>query len=155
MKENSYLQIKNYFENLGQNFNTGYLSNIAGVYAEGEMLFSRNFAMKAGVRFTNSSVLSDFYVSPRVSLAYKVAKYSQFSFAYGEFSQTPSTNYIKYSQFHHFEAENASHYILNYQYYKEGRTLRAELYYKGYDNLIKYFMITYSYFLDKIIFKSY
>ena len=129
---------ENYFENLGQNFNTGYVSNIGAVYAEGEMLFSRKFAAKAGVRLTKSALLSDFYVSPRISLAYKVAKFSQFSFAYGEFSQTPSTNYLKYSQYHQFEKENASHYILNFQYYKDNRTFRAEAYYKDYSNLIKY-----------------
>ena len=129
---------ENYFENLGQNFNSGYISNIGAVYAEGEMLFSRKFAAKAGLRLTNSALVDDVYLSPRISLAYKVSKYSQFSFAYGEFSQTPNTNYIKYTQFHQFENENASHYILNYQYYKEGRTFRAEAYYKGYDNLIKY-----------------
>ncbi len=129
---------ENYFENLGSNFDTGYVSNIGAVYAEGEMLFSRKFAAKAGVRLTNSSLVNEVYVSPRVSLAYKVSKYGQFSFAYGEFSQTPNTNYLKYSQFHQFEKENASHYILNFQYFKDGRTFRAEAYYKGYSNLIKY-----------------
>lgn len=129
---------ENYFENLGENFNSGYVSNIGAVYAEGEMLFSRKFAAKAGLRLTNSSLLTDPYVSPRISLAYKVAKYSQFSFAYGEFSQTPNTNYLKYSQYHQFDAEKASHYILNFQYNKEGRTFRAEAYYKDYSNLIKY-----------------
>lgn len=129
---------ENYFENLGSKFNAGYVSNIGAIYAEGEMLFSRKFAAKAGLRLTNSALVDEVYVSPRVSLAYKVAKYSQFSFAYGEFSQTPNANYIKYSQFHQFESENASHYILNFQYYKDNRTFRAEAYYKGYSNLIKY-----------------
>ena len=129
---------ENYFENIGRNFSTGYASNIGAVYAEGEMLFSRKFAVKAGLRLTNSSLINEVYVSPRVSLAYKVSKYGQFSFAYGEFSQTPNSNYLKYSQFHQFEKENASHYILNFQYYKDGRTFRAEAYYKDYSNLIKY-----------------
>jgi hypothetical protein len=37
-----------------------------------------------------------------------------------------------------FETEKASHTILNYQYSKNGRTLRAETYFKGYSDLVKY-----------------
>ncbi|HQX03195.1 MAG TPA: TonB-dependent receptor, partial [Flavobacterium sp.] len=34
--------------------------------------------------------------------------------------------------------EKASHFILNYQYNKEGRTLRAEAYYKSYNDLVTF-----------------
>ena len=58
--------------------------------------------------------------------------------AYGDFTQTPNADYIKYSKFHQFESEKASHYILNFQYNKNGKTFRAEGYYKDYSNLVKY-----------------
>ena len=75
-------------------------------------------------------------IAPRTSIAYKVSKFGQFSFAYGEFLQAPKQDYLKFSD--QLETEKASHYILNYQYSKNGQTLRAEAYYKKYDNLVKY-----------------
>lgn len=129
---------ESFTENTGSDFNTGYTSNIPAVFAETELLLSNKFAAKVGLRVSNSDLLNQTFISPRISMAYKIAKNSQFSFAYGEFSQTPSANYVKYSQYHQFESENASHYIFNFQYYKEGRTFRAETYYKGYSNLVKY-----------------
>jgi hypothetical protein len=71
-------------------------------------------------------------------MAYKVSKNSQFSFAYGDFSQTPVVDYIKFSKYHQFESEKAQHYILNYQFTKPGSTFRAEAYYKEYSNLVQY-----------------
>jgi hypothetical protein len=58
--------------------------------------------------------------------------------AYGNFTQSPGVDYIKYSKVHQFESESASHYILNFQYSKDNQTFRAETYYKAYDNLVKY-----------------
>jgi hypothetical protein len=69
-------------------------------------------------------------------LAYKVSKASQFSLAYGEFEQAPRQDYLKYSD--NFSNEKASHYILNYQYNSKKRTFRSEIYYKDYNNLVKY-----------------
>jgi ABC-type sulfate transport system substrate-binding protein len=57
--------------------------------------------------------------------------------AYGNFTQSPGVDYIKYSKVHQFESESASHYI-NFQYSKDNQTFRAETYYKAYDNLVKY-----------------
>ena len=101
-------------------------------------MFSKKFAAKVGLRASNSDLLNETSVSPRISLAYKVAKYSQFSLAYGTFSQLPRADYIKFSRFHQFESENAAHYILNFQYNKNRQTFRAEAYYKDYDNLVKF-----------------
>lgn len=124
--------------NAGIGGSNGYNSNIAAIYSEADIFFSKNFAAKIGLRASNNSLLNENAVSPRISLAYKMAKNNQLSFAYGDFSQTPSVDYIKYSKFHQFESENASHYILNYQYNSNGKTFRAEAYYKDYSNLVKY-----------------
>lgn len=69
-------------------------------------------------------------------MAYKVSKSSQFSFAYGDFTQMPNTDFVKFNQ--NVDSERAQHYILNYQYNKEKRLLRTEVYIKDYSNLVKF-----------------
>ncbi|MEM8522146.1 TonB-dependent receptor [Flavobacterium sp. PL12] len=134
--------ITKFDEDIGLNAGTlnsiGYNSNIAAVFAESDIFFSKKLAAKIGVRFSHNDLLEESAFAPRISLAYKVAKNSQVSLAYGDFSQTPNSDYIKYSKFHEFESEKASHYILNYQFSKNGKTLIAEAYYKAYNNLVKY-----------------
>ena len=123
----------------GENFNTfqdGYNANIAAAFSEFDIFFSKKLALKVGVRASNNDFINQFSVSPRISLAYKTGKNSQFSLAYGDFVQAPKQEYLKYSN--QFQNEKTSHYILNYQYNKEGQTFRAEAYYKNYDNLVKF-----------------
>ena len=127
-----------YNPNVGSSAILGYNSNIAAVFTEADIFFSKKLAAKLGFRVSNNSLLDETAIAPRISLAYKVAKSSQFSLAYGDFTQTPKSDYIKYSKFYKFESEKASHYILNYQYNKNGKTLIAEAYYKDYSNLVKY-----------------
>ena len=125
-------------ENLGATNTNSYNSNIGAIYTEADIFFSKKFAAKAGFRVSYNDLINETSISPRISFAYKMAKNSQLSIAYGDFSQTPNVDYIKYSKFHQFESEKASHYILNYQYIKNGKTFRAEAYYKDYSNLVKY-----------------
>jgi hypothetical protein len=117
-------------------FNSGYQNNIAAAYVGSDIFFSKNTALKVGIRAANNSLLDEFHVSPRVSFAYKVSKSGQFSMAYGDFVQTPRQDYIKYTA--DLLSEKASHYILNYQYNQDGKTFRAEAYYKSYDDLVKF-----------------
>ncbi|MFV8336788.1 TonB-dependent receptor [Flavobacterium sp. RSP29] len=125
-------------ENTGSVFTNGYDANIVAVYTEADIFFSKKWAAKVGVRASNNDFLNETAISPRISFAYKMAKNSQFSFAYGDFTQTPNAEYIKYSNNHQFESEKASHYILNFQYNKNGKTFRAETYFKDYSNLVKF-----------------
>lgn len=125
-------------ENLGTINTSGYNSNIAAFYTEADVFFSKKLAAKVGLRASNNDLLGETTISPRISFAYKVAKNSQFSLAYGDFTQTPSVDYIKYAKFHQFESEKASHYIVNFQYNEAGKTFRAEAYYKDYSNLVQY-----------------
>jgi len=128
--------ITKFDENFNESFFNGYDAKIAAVYAETDIFFSKNVAAKVGVRAFNNDLLNETSVSPRISLAYKVSKASQFSLAYGEFEQAPRQDYLKYSD--NFSNEKASHYILNYQYNSNKRTFRAEIYYKDYRDLVKY-----------------
>jgi hypothetical protein len=128
--------ITNFDEDFNTKFKSGYDSNIAALYTEADIFFSKKFAVKVGVRASNNNYIEENSISPRASLAYKISKNSQFAFAYGNFEQAPRQNYLKYSD--DFVTEKAAHYILNYQYVKNNRTLRAEAYFKGYSDLVKY-----------------
>ncbi|QBZ98005.1 TonB-dependent receptor [Flavobacterium sangjuense] len=128
--------ITKFDEDYNTTFKSGYDSNIAAAFTEADIFFSKKFAAKVGVRASTNDYIDENSISPRASLAYKVSKNSQFAFAYGNFEQTPRQEYLKYSG--DFKTEKAAHYILNYQYAKASRTLRTEVYFKQYNDLIKY-----------------
>ncbi len=110
--------------------------NLSGVFTEADIFFSNRFAVKLGLRGEHSKILDDFTLSPRVSLAYKSSDKGQFSLAYGDFYQNPLTAYLKFDN--SLKSEKTSHYVLNYQYLNDGKTFRAEAFYKRYNNLVKY-----------------
>ena len=117
-------------------FISDYESLNGAVYTEADIFFTKNFAAKVGVRFNHNQILDESRLSPRVSLAYKTGEHSQFALAYGLFSQSPQQDYLKYHT--DFTTEKAAHYILNYQYSHNRRTLRVEGYYKDYKDLVQY-----------------
>jgi len=122
--------------NSGTNFTSGYDVNIVAAFTEMDIFFSKKLAAKFGVRASNNDYLKELALSPRVSLAYKVSKSGQFSLAYGNFTQAPRQDYLKYADY--LSSEKASHYILNYQYSKNKQTFRTEIYFKDYSDLVKY-----------------
>ncbi|MGW9686716.1 TonB-dependent receptor [Flagellimonas sp. 2504JD1-5] len=122
--------------NDGSVFESNYDDQLWAGFMEADIFLSNHFAMKLGVRGENSSLMEDVTVSPRVSLAYKPGDRGQFSLAYGDFYQNPMSNVAKFGE--PLLSEKTSHYILNYQYVGDGKTFRAEGYYKDYDNLVKY-----------------
>lgn len=121
---------------LESDFISGYRNNIYAAFMESEIQLSNKFAFRAGLRNEFIEIESKNYLSPRVSLAYKLNETNQFSAAYGIFNQTAFKNYLKVNN--SLASEISNHYILNYQYIKNDRVFRAEIYYKDYDNLVKY-----------------
>ncbi|MGB5428765.1 TonB-dependent receptor [Eudoraea sp.] len=119
------LEIKNYYND-----------NLSAIFIEGDIFLNNRFAVKLGARAEYSNTLNELNFAPRVSLAYKSGDHGQFSLAYGDFYQNPQIDYLKYNQ--ELKMARTSHYILNYQYLSDGKTFRAEAYYKDYQNLIKY-----------------
>jgi hypothetical protein len=92
--------------------------------------------LRVGAR-TEYSTFSDLInLAPRASFAYKVSKNSQISMAWGQFYQQSSHDYLKYTDKLCFE--QAQHLLFNYQYQKERRLFRTELYRKTYNNLVTY-----------------
>ncbi|RKS02001.1 TonB-dependent receptor [Flavobacterium sp. 102] len=127
---------ENFKQYEGDTFNSGYNANIAAFFTETDIFFSKKFAIKLGARLSNNDLLDETVVAPRASLAYKISKNGQFSFAYGSFTQAPRQDYLKYADY--LNSEKAQHYILNYQYSKDRRTFRSEIYLKEYSDLVKY-----------------
>lgn len=120
----------------GLDVNYGYTNNISGLFSEVDILFSRNLALKAGVRGEYSGLFDSFTIAPRVSVAYKTSKSSQISFAYGDYYQQPVSEVLKFED--DLTAEQTRHWILNYQYTANNRIFRAEVYRKDYDNLVRF-----------------
>lgn len=104
-------------------------------FAESRFTALKKLRGQFGVRLENSSLLDKSNVAPRASLAYLTGKQSQLSLAYGHFYQKPEKSYLLYAL--PLEYEKSQHYILSFQHMKTSQTLRAELFYKQYDGLIK------------------
>ncbi len=114
----------------------GFNNNISAAFTEADIIFSRKFAMKLGLRGEYSNIFAQTTISPRASVAYKTGKDSQLSLAYGDFYQQPSSDILKFTN--SLQAQKTQHYILNYQYTGNNRIFRAELYRKEYNNLVVY-----------------
>ncbi|NDC42099.1 MAG: hypothetical protein EBZ77_11210, partial [Chitinophagia bacterium] len=125
---------------------------IAG-YAEAEYLPINKIAFKPGVRYEHSALLNVSKVSPRFSLAYRTGLHSQASFATGLFYQDAANQYLLGGL--RPGMQNAVHYIVNWQYQADERTLRLEGYYKGYNDLVRELNRYYNPSRNRIIDSSY
>lgn len=116
--------------------NYGFNNNISAAFAESDIIFSKKFAIKLGLRGEYSQINDNFSLAPRVSSAYKTGKYSQLSLAYGNFYQQANNNLLKFSP--GLDTQMTQHYIANYQYSHDGQIFRAELYRKDYNYLVTF-----------------
>lgn len=121
---------------MSEKLSYGFKNNISAVFTEADVIFSKKFALKGGVRFEYSELFKQSTLSPRLSLAYKTSNNSQVSLAYGHFYQNPDNNILKFNQ--DLNAQKTTHYILNYQLNRDGQIFRAEAFYKDYKSLVKY-----------------
>ena len=112
-----------------------YHDNLNSAYAEADIFLSQNLVARVGLRGEYSSYLGAANIAPRLSLAYKTGKFSQLSFAYGEFFQNPEDQYLVQSKQLNFQ--KATHYLANFQKIGSGQTFRVEAYYKKYADLVK------------------
>ncbi len=115
--------------------------NLSAVFAEADLFLSRRLVTRVGMRAENSSLYQASCIAPRVSIAYKLAAYTDVSIAYGEFYQKPDVTILFNNSLPGFE--RASHYIFNIQHTNDNYTLRFEAYYKQYHDLVK---TSYNYF---------
>ena len=127
--------IDNRYDSFSRSINEGIISG----YAEAEWVPVYWLAFKPGVRYEHSALLNKDNIAPRLSFAVKAGKNAQVSLATGIFYQLPDYLYLynvkPFNQTYDFQ--KAVHYIANYQWQKNDRTLRVEGYYKDYKSLIK------------------
>lgn len=117
------------------NIELNFADHTMGAFAEAEIKFNKNIAIRPGLRSEYSSILNRFSLSPRMALAVKTSKNSQLSAAWGRFYQNPENNYLKFNA--DLDFENATHYIAGWQAGSvKNRLFRVESYYKTYQNLI-------------------
>ena len=114
----------------------GFKEPVLGTFIEADIYFSNDFLARVGARSEYSWLNQSNKIDPRISLAYKTGKYSDISFAYGQFQQATNDELLRIAN--NLENEKSSHYILNYQYNHQGKTFRIEGYYKHYRNLVKF-----------------
>lgn len=120
----------------GTRFDESVSDNMVAAFAETDFYITNNIAAKLGARAEHTAILDKWNLAPRVSLAYKFRDQSQASFAYGIFYQNPERKYLPAANAR-LDFARASHYILQYQKLSNNRVLRAELFYKHYENLYK------------------
>ncbi len=104
-------------------------------FTEAQLYASSKFVARIGGRAEYSGYLKRFNVAPRLSAAFKVTGKSQFSMAYGWFFQNPVDDYLLYTD--QLKPERADHYTFSFQSATTDRTIRVELYYKDYKDLVK------------------
>ena len=106
------------------------------VFAESEWLPFDRLAARIGFRGEYSSLLEQIKPALRFSAAWKLNAYSQLSFAYGHFYQTPEEDLLRFT--HNLDFERADHSILNWQWERDDRVVRIETYYKKYHDLVTF-----------------
>ncbi|HUX95783.1 MAG TPA: TonB-dependent receptor [Bacteroidales bacterium] len=117
-------------------YNSGFPFRDYALYIEPEIHINDYLAARIGMRGEYLSLMKEWQLVPRISLAYNTGDYSQVSLAYGLFRQRPESQYLIFN--YDLKSEKATHLILNYQYELNDRIFRAEVYSKSYNNLVKY-----------------
>lgn len=113
----------------------GYTDNLMAGFAEGNLFFTRQLALRLGARLEHSTWQHLTWLSPRASLSYRLDRKSQVAAAFGTFNQQPEEVFLLRDK--NLESEKAAHYLLNYQYMANDQILRIETYYKKYNSLVK------------------
>ncbi len=120
---------------------SGFTENQVAGYVEGEWTPIYWLAVRPGLRFEHSELLNSNTLAPRLSASVKTSKYSSASVAGGLFYQNPDKQYLLLG--YRPEQQLAVHYIANFMYAKDDRTLRLEGYYKSYDQLVREYVNQY------------
>lgn len=116
---------------------TGSFTDYApALFAEMEAKPIARLAIRSGLRSEYASVLDQVATAWRLSAAWLLNSAWQASVAMGSFYQTPEEEILRYGP--KLQFEKATHFIANLQYEKENRLLRAEVYHKEYDQLVRF-----------------
>jgi vitamin B12 transporter len=120
----------------GPVYPAGFNEQRGAVFGESDLSLTSRLTGRVGVRGEYSALLHRANLAPRLALAWQLGAGSQLSAAGGLFYQTPTNDLLRVQPTLGFE--QATHYILSYQRSTASRTLRAELYYKDYQKLVRF-----------------
>ena len=119
--------------NLDTNTNSGRV----GAYAEAQLRISKRFFLIPGVRTDYFTLADKASFDPRISFGYQLSKYNSVRGALGVYHQYPKLEYYFRAFNNDLKPEEATHYILGYEYNQDGNYIfRVEGYYKNYSNLV-------------------
>ena len=110
--------------------------NLFGGFFESDYFFSKNLAIKTGLRTEYNELIGKTSFDPRITIAQKTSKNGQLSAAIGRFTQEVDNRFLFNDR--NLGQEQSSHYLLNYNYKTDKQIVRLEAYYKGYSNLLTY-----------------
>ncbi len=106
------------------------------LFTEWDWYLNKKLVLRGGLRAGHSALSSEAWLDPRASLAYKLSEGGTLSLAAGRFHQLPLENFRVLNPA--LKNSESSHWIFNYLYQKDGRTFRAEAFYKSYDQLVRF-----------------
>lgn len=121
---------------ISQDLKREIVDNQYNLFTEADYYLSNKLVFRGGLRSGHSSLANQTWLDPRFSLAYKFENEGQVSLAAGTFNQMPLEELRILNPT--LQNTKAEHLILNYFINKNGRTIRAEAFYKGYNNLITF-----------------
>ena len=108
---------------------------VAALFSEVETYLGNRVVARVGLRGEEDFLLQQQNIAPRLSAAYKTGRESQISASWGIFYQSPEDSILFRTTDLGFE--KATHYILNYQFFRDQRIFRIETFYKKYDDLVR------------------
>ena len=117
-------------------YTPGFAEQRTALFGESDLSLAPRLSGRVGVRGEYSALLHKANLAPRLALAWQLGAGSQLSAAGGLFYQTPTNDLLRVQPALAFE--RAAHYVLSYQRSTASRTLRAELYYKDYQQLARF-----------------
>ena len=126
--------LTNIFSGQGELINVS--RNLYGGFVESDYFFSKNLALKTGLRLEYNELLGTYSFDPRVTIAQKVSQNGQLSAAVGQFTQEVDNTFLFYDK--NLAQEKSSHFLVNYNFKTEKQIIRLEGYYKGYKSLLTY-----------------
>ena len=117
-------------------FGVHYGDTTAGAYVEGERRWGPA-TTTTGMRVERFGLAREVAADPRVNVAVDTASHQRASLAWGIYHQDPAAAYYGYTNGARLDAMRARHLVFGYEYgaEKEPIHLRAETYWKTYDNL--------------------
>lgn len=131
-----------YFYNIGLNapkfaFSSNNNTGRFGAYAESRIRPGDKFYIVAGVRGDYHTLSQNFNFDPRISVVYRLSKYSFLKGATGIYHQYAGLSDYTLSFNNNLKPMQAIHYILGYEFNRDNDFIfRVESYYKKYTNLV-------------------